>query len=170
MKYHWDEFLEEGDTLYTYMIHNFDDMFDGDTIKHFDIIDEYYGNINYGELVYNEYDIDIQKDLIPWIRKEFEEGKLIDKNLWKPFRDYNLVDAYYGYRNLFIFKHYYCQLAMESYCEIDRCKYCKNKDDIQPHFCLSIYGWKEDKYDKLKPWDIIIPIDNIIPEKYWIIQ
>jgi hypothetical protein len=64
MKYRWDDFLEEGQILYNYMTNNFENMFDGNQIKHFDIINEYYGNINYGEKIYNEYADDIQKELI----------------------------------------------------------------------------------------------------------
>ncbi len=168
MKYHWDDFLKEGNILYNYMIQRFDDMIYMELIKHFDIIDEHFGNINYGERVYNEYNIDIQKELIPWIRKEHQKGRLFDNTLWKPFRDYNLVDMYYGYRKLFQYKNYYFQLSMESYCELDDCIYCEDKDNIQPHFCLAIYGWKEDNYDKLKPWDKEIPINNIILDKYWV--
>ena len=167
MKYRWDEFLKEGEILYNYMINNFENMFDKSIIKHFDIIDEYYGNINYGEKVYNIYAEDIQKELIHWIKKEKQSGKLFDSTFWKPIRDYNLVDMYYGYKKLFQFEHYYFQLAMESYCELIDCKYCNDKDDITPHFCLSIYGWKEDNYNKLKPWNVNIPVNNIVSDIYW---
>ena len=37
MLHFWKQFLVEGDKLYEYLINNFDDMFDGDKIKHFDI-------------------------------------------------------------------------------------------------------------------------------------
>ncbi len=165
MKYRWDDFLEEGQILYNYMTNNFENMFDGNQIKHFDIIDEYYGNINYGEKIYNEYADDIQKEIIPWIKNEKQLGKLFDCTLWKPFRDYNLVDMYYGYKYLFQFKQYYFQLAMETYCEILECDYCK--DEGNPHFCLSLYGWKENNYNKLKPWNLSIPINNIVSDTRW---
>lgn len=35
--YRWEEFLEEGDALYDYMTNNFEKMFDGESIKHFEI-------------------------------------------------------------------------------------------------------------------------------------
>ncbi len=40
MNYDWIRFLEKGDKLFNYMINNFDDMFDNNIIKHFDIRDE----------------------------------------------------------------------------------------------------------------------------------
>jgi hypothetical protein len=178
MLYRWDEFLEEGEQLHNYMINNFDNMFDENKIKHFSIRDDYYANINYGKNIMIEYNKDIQIELIPWIRKEFKEGRLFNKEFWKPFRDYNLVDMFYGYKYLFQYKHYYFQLAMETYCELyyDEpypCKYCDNlnEDDISPHFCLELYGWIDNKYDKLQPWNrILIPENNIIPETYWNIK
>jgi len=171
MLYRWDEFIEEGDELYMYMFNNFQLMFDDKIIKHFDIRDNYYNNINYGKQIYDEYSDDIQKVLVDWIQIEFKENRLFDKTQWKPFRDYNLIDMYYGYKYLFQYKHYYFQLTMETYCEIEGCLYCKDKDDINPHFCLELYGWKDDKYDKLQPWNkILLTTNNIIPEKYWLVQ
>lgn len=155
-------------------------MFDNDKIKHFEIIDGVYRHIKDTEEMTEEYSDEIQKELIPWIRKEFEEKKLFDKTLWKPFRDQScLSHMYYGYRRLFNYKEYIFQLAMQSYCELDECKYCNHTKDNyfsiccenSKHFCLALYGWKEEDSNILQPYkDNIIPNDNIMPEIHWIRQ
>jgi hypothetical protein len=174
MKFCWDRFLKEGEELFNYMIHNFDDMFDGNKIKHFDIRYEYIYDEGTQEIK-ERYGEDIQKELIPWIKKEFESNELINSTSWKPFRDqYTLSDMYFGYRKLFQFKHYYFQLAMESECDLDDCKYCindTNKIIFSPHFCLALYGWKDESSDILQPYNKVkIPLDNIMPESDWVYQ
>jgi hypothetical protein len=71
---------------------------------------------------------------------------------------------YLGYRKLFRYRHYIFQLSMES-------KYSKSnyiESVIIPHFCLALYGWKEDNSDMLQPYgDTIIPIDNIMSQEHW---
>lgn len=146
----WDRFLVEGEVLFKYMKDNFNDMLDGDDkIKHFDIRDEIcydYGSQELKQL----YDIELQKRLVPWIKKEFEENRLFDKTLWRPFRDvYTITDMYLGYRKLFPFRPdyetypellentilrpetnikgtYYFQLTIDAECDEETCSDCIN--------------------------------------------
>ena len=151
----WNRLKREGETLYDYLIHNYDKLFDGDNIKHCYIRDGIYSHIANTDEIYEKYGQDIQLELLPWIQNEFNENRIFDKTLWKPFRDsYTLYHMYLGYRKLFRYKHYIFQLSMESV--------------ITPHFCLALYGWKEDNSDMLQPYrDTIIPIDNIMSQEHW---
>jgi hypothetical protein len=176
----WPRFLIEGDNLYDYMIHNFDTMFEDDTIiKHFQLRDGIYRGLENLEELTSNYGEDIQKNLIPWIKKEKEENRLFDKTLWKPFRDqYNFSEMYYGYKKLFQYKHYYFQLVMESECIDENCKYCIASGAVNsisiilnPHFGLALYGWKAKDSDMLQQnTDIKIPDDNMMAERHWIMQ
>ncbi len=170
MKESWKKFLEEGDILYNYMITNFENMFDGDTIKYFCVFDGIYRCIADTDKITEEHGNDIEKELIPWIRKERDEGRLFDKTLWKPFRNQRmLLDMYYGYRILFTYKEYIFQLAVEDYCDF----YENNNNRIDDHACffLALYGWKKEGSNLLQPYrDSIIPEDNIMPEEHWLYQ
>ncbi len=169
MKESWKRFLEEGEILYNYMITTFEKMFDGNTIKYFCIINGIYRNIKDTDNITEEYGNEIEQILIPWIRKEHQEGRLFDKTLWKPFRNQiQLLDMYYGYRILFTYKEYIFQLAIEDYCDFDE----NNKRiDDRACFLLALYGWKENDSNMLQPYkDSIIPDDNIMPEEHWIHQ
>ena len=42
MEYSWKKFLIEGDRLYNVLIANFENLLDGDLVKHFDIRDGIY--------------------------------------------------------------------------------------------------------------------------------
>ncbi len=152
MLHFWKQFLIEGDELYNYLINNLDDMFDGDKIKHFDIRCQYNSLFNSQELrnEYKLYITDIEYTLIHWIKKEKDNNRLFDRELWKPFRDtYTLNDMYNGYRYLFQYKHFYFQLIMETCCIehfiIEQCKYCNkdNEDDDTPHFKLTLFSFEE---------------------------
>ena len=171
MTYKWEEFLIQGDILYNYMINNFENMFDSDKIiKHFHIRPGLFEIGWYDADEINEkYGDDIQKELIPWIRKEFETNRLFDKNKWKPFRDQDaFVDMYLGYRIMFPYKHYYFQLAIDDFC--GDCIYCKNNEN-RTHFQLSLWGWKEENKERLQPDDnFLVSPDNIIPDWYWEIK
>jgi hypothetical protein len=161
MSYLWEEFLEEGKELFNYMTQNFDTMIDNnEIIKHFNIT---YGicdlkdhakelNKNCGE--------EIQKELICWIKKELKEGRLFDNNNWKPFRDDIYIEyMHLGYKNIFEYKNYYLQPALDDWCGI--CKYCTaDNDDNRIHFELALYGWKDDGRFKILQ-------DNTLPEIFW---
>jgi hypothetical protein len=177
MKYLWERFLKEGEALHTILTTNFDSLIDGNTIKHFFIIEGMYRSIANVDLIAIEMGDDIEKALLPWIKKEYEEGRLIDKTLWRPFHDAtSIVTMYYGYRKLFRYDKYIFQLAMETDCIADICEYCNPTDDLTPwrlsengqHFSLSLYGWKDDDSNMLQPGKYtVIPEDDIMPDKDW---
>lgn len=165
--FYWDRFLLEGEELFNYMIHNFDTMLDGDIVKHFDIRSGHYGYDTEADEINEKYAVDIQKNMVKWIKNEFEENKLFDKNNWKPFRDQDLLNyMYLGYRKMFQYKQYYFQLAIENMCGI--CDYCKIKNEDRTHFELALYGWKDENSEKLQPYDSFVNLcDNMMTEKYW---
>jgi hypothetical protein len=167
---HWDKFLVEGDILYNYMLNNFENMFDGDSkIKHFDIVCGLFALTEYIDEIKEQYNDDIQKELILWIKKELEENRLFQKDSWKPFRDPDLIIyMFFGYRKMFQYKNYYFQLSLSTDCEYnDECEYCKNKENTR-HFGLAFYGWKDINKEKLQPDNLLfVPSDNIIPESFW---
>lgn len=172
--YMWSSFLEEGDILYNYLVNNFEELFDGNKIKHFGFRDGIYLNTLDNDKMNATYGKDIQIDLIPWIRTELKQNRLFKKELWKPFRDqWHLSEMYYGYRKLFQYKHYYLQLAMETSCSLDECEYCALFDDDynyknSKHFKLALYGWKDDNSVMLQPHcKVKITSDNIMIEKNW---
>lgn len=162
----WDRFLKEGGVLFDWMIYNYETMFDGDKIKHFDIRYGTYSVMDSEEEVKLLYGNEIEKALIPWINNEYQSGRLFEKTNWKPFRDqYLLTRMYFGYKYSFNFKNYYLQLALEFACGI--CEYCK-KGEPRIHFEVALYGWKEPEKENIQPDDVVpIPQDNIIPEWYW---
>lgn len=142
----WNRLKREGETLYDYLIHNYDTLFDGDNIKHCYIRDGIYCNIADTDEIYKKYGQDIQLELLHWIRNEFNENRIFDRILWKTYRCiYNYNQMYLGYKNLFHYKHNIFQLSMESECSDFNCKYCIDYIDsmepiITPHFCLTQYG------------------------------
>jgi hypothetical protein len=167
----WGKFLKQGDVLFDYMIHNFDFMFDNGSIKHFII---WYGIrdlMSTCEDIEEEHGTEIQKELLPWILKEHEEGRLFDKANWKPFRDSDIMTTMYlGYNKMFQYKEYYFQLTLDDWCDKTlQCYYCQRGEyKNKTHFQLAMYGWKKEGTDKLQPDNrVSIPPDNIMPECYW---
>jgi hypothetical protein len=166
----WKEIVKENNKLFDYMTANFQSMYDGDLIvKHFEIRYEYTNDSGSKEIM-NKHGDNIQKELIPWIYKEYREHRLFDTTNWMPFRDsYNHRWSYLGYKILFNFQNYYFKLGIEEQCDIKGCVYCQNNEN-QIHFQLKIYGWKENENDTfLKPfYNRPVPSNNIIPDKDWI--
>lgn len=165
----WDDFIEEGDKLFEYMLHNFDSMFDnsGTTVKHFNAIPGTYTSIDHTDEIIDAYREDIQKKLIVWIKNELDINELFEKEYWKPFRDESMLSCMYlGYRKLFVYKQYFFQLALEPEC-MD-CGYCDNNEKPY-HFELVYYGYKENEDDKfLLPFRYIEVLENnIICKFYW---
>jgi hypothetical protein len=171
----WPRFVKEGDFLYDYLINNFNKLLDNDKIIHFYIRDGIYYGIDNTERIKENYGNDIEKELVIWIKKEYQENCLFNRDFWKPFRDQEtLSDMYNGYRKLFQYKEYYFQLAMESECGDYNCKYCKEyqinsiEPIITPLFCLTLYGWKNKDSEMLQPYKhTIIPIDNLMCDLDW---
>ena len=165
----WEEIVKENNKLFDYMTQNFESMLEGDEIvKHFEIRYEHSRDLGSEEIMKNHGN-DIQKELNPWIRKEFIEHLLFNSTNWKPFRDgYNHNWTYLGYKVLFVFQKYYFQLALEEQCAKEGCKYCQNNEN-EIHFQLIICGWKENENDTfLSPYENfpVLP-NNIMPEYYW---
>lgn len=151
--------------MFGYMLHNLDAMFDGDTIvKHFDIFDGSWqiDSDEIKELVGAE----IPKDLLPWIKKEAEEARLLNHMNWKPFRDPScLTSMYLGYKKMYHYKQYYFQLSLLSLC--GECEYCA-KGESRIHFELAYYGYKEEYEVNLHPYNhyVVLP-DMMMTENYW---
>ena len=168
----WHEHLRSADKSFESMVENFEEMFiDDKKIRYFRIRDGTYGVIGDSYELYKKYGEQIQKLLIPWIKCEKEEGRLFQKEHWKPFRDSDsCFETYVGYRKMFQFKKYYLQLILDiNRCKLKRslCVLCKNHEY---HLCFGVAycGWKEDGYEKLQPDDFVaIPSDNMMPFWYW---
>jgi hypothetical protein len=169
LKY-WNEHVQEGEQSYEYLITNFHKMFDGDTIKHFNIRYVTPQTIIYIDDIKEKYINELQKELIPWINIEFECGRLTNKNNWKPFRDrYSIELMYLGYNKLFQYKQYYFQLVIESdiWDCVENCPYCIENESLT-HFELALYGWKDEEFEKIQPDNnYIVSSDNMMPEKDW---
>lgn len=168
----WKAFLEKGDNLYVYMIHNYHNMFDGNNIKHFNLEELYQGGTLYGEDFFLEYKNDIHSNVCLWIKNEFEEKELLNKMLWKPFHcSDNPNNMYYGYRKLFRYKNYYFQLSIGETCFADECIYCKRRNSSMLdviHFYLLLYGWVTDNSINLMPYhNLTLEENNLISEYYW---
>jgi hypothetical protein len=169
--YNWKSVAKEGNELFEYLIQNYYNMLDGeDKIKHFDVGFGWYWLIGDAFKIKMKDSDEIQHELIPWIKREFNEGELFKKKNWKPFRNQDtIIYMFLGYKRLFQFKHYYFQLTLSSDCENDtiNCKYCQ-KEDYGNHFGVALYGWKDINYDKLQPVNVLhILEDNMIPESHW---
>ena len=163
----WKEFIEEGNEIYNYMINNFNDMIDDTTIRHFDIEYGPYDMISHVDDIKKKYFYDIQKEIIPWIKKESKA--LFEYDNWMPFRDSDVLTIMFlGYRKMFFFKQYMFQLTMRLVCDSGTCEDCKLVDYISTiHFRVALYGWKDDN-NKIHPEDLFIPLeDNIMPDSYW---
>jgi hypothetical protein len=161
----WIKFVNEGKLLFNFMFHNFTFMFDGDSsIKHFNIESDLYGlNIDkLNELYFN----DIQKNLIEWIKNEYDRNQLTNPIYWKPFRTVDYVDIYLGYRYMFVYNEYYFQLSLRAWCS--GCNYCETeKSEI--HFNLTYYGSKENSNDMfLQPYNrYVVSPDNTMTNHFW---
>jgi hypothetical protein len=164
----YNEVIKKEDEILNSMTIHFQSMFDGNFIKHFEI--RYEGTCDLGsQEIIDKYGLSIQKELIPWIYREYKENRLFNKTNWKLFHDkYNYSFIFLGYKILFNFEKYYFQLGIEEECDTNNCKYCQNNEN-ELHFQLIICGWKENENDIfLKPYTNfpILP-NNIMPELYW---
>ena len=169
--YNWKAVAEEGDELFEYLIHNYDTMLEGDeTVKHFDVGFGWYWLMGDALKIKTQYSGEIQCELVPWIKKEFNKGELFRIDNWKPFRDQDtIIFMFLGYKKLFQFKHYYFQLTISSRCENNTsiCTYCE-KGDYGRHFGVALYGWKDINHVNLQPVNVLhILDDNMIPDSYW---
>jgi hypothetical protein len=171
----WEELVKEGEMLFDYMISNFENMIDGESnIKHFDIENGDYGFTCYVDEIKEKYYDDIQKNLIIWIKKEFDTNELFINNNWKPFRDPELITCMFlGYKKMFQFDKYMFQLILKTDCDNEECdcrigKKRRNITDNTIHFGLTFYGWIDDRYSTLQPYNILtMSADMSMPAKLW---
>jgi hypothetical protein len=174
-KYGWnlDRFEEEGDILFKYMLQDFDNMFDGkNKIKHFDIISGVNDLRTYVCHIKKQYRKDIERDLIQWIQKEFENNDLFQPTNWRPFREqFIFTSMFLGYRKMFQYNQYMFQLSLSDWCQdCCSCNYCKEDIDDKEciHFYLAFYGWKDDNNTKLQPYNHPdLSEENRLPESFW---
>jgi hypothetical protein len=169
-----EQLLKRGNELYQAMISNFDEIFDGDHIRHFRV--RSIGVYDLGsEKVMEEHGDNIKKELLLWIDNEYKGGDLFVISNWRMCHDrYSSSYMYIGYKKLFQFKNYYFGLLFNTICmkDIKDCIYCMKHEygktfDKEYHFQLLLYGWKgkdgifhgNKKFVNLE--------SNTISENYW---
>ena len=172
----WRVAAEECDKLFEDFLPHYKNMLDGeDKIKHFSMGGGWWSLRDHVDKIREEIKDDIQRELVPWIKNEFQKNYLINIENWRPFRDfYLIVDVYLGYKKLFQYKHYVFQLILLYECDGDSdtciCKYCEN-GEYTPHFGVILFGWRDINYEKLQPENILTVLDdNMVPEWYWAIK
>jgi hypothetical protein len=168
----WDKFLLEGDVLFKYMVRDFKSMINSQVIKDFEIEDSI-NRVSIDDIdVHSEvYKNDIHSLLLPWIQAEYKSGRLFEKGLWRPVRDWQCLSFHgLGYRILFQYKNYYFQLCIVSYEFIEQYE-LDNKginENNSVYFSLAFIGWKNEGSDKLQPGNRhCIPPDNVMPDVFW---
>lgn len=158
---------KDGEELYEYFIHHFDDLFEPTgAIRRFNMRYTWYDTMPFYEEVYKRCGKKVHREIILWIREEQRTGRLFDKKLWKPCLDQDSFHSiYYGYRKLFFFHDFfYFQLIIEHN------NYDTTNREIKSCIVLQagLYGWKEKGTDSMKPHDtIIMEKDMMIPDRYW---
>ena len=165
----WEEFVEEGNELYNYMINNFNDMIDDKSIRHFDVEIGRYHMLRYIDDVKDTYFYDIQKEIIPWIKKEASK-ELFKYDNWMPFRDPDVLTIMFlGYRKMFQFKQYIFQLTITADCNNETCDNCKLGEPFATkHFSVALYGWREENKVNIQPSDSMpLSEDNIMSDSSW---
>lgn len=162
--------IKEGEDLYSYLFNNYHNMIDGNVIKHFNIGYVSSCVMGYNHDIKDTYKNELEQELLPWIKIEYEEDRLLQKSNWRPFNDrFNAHYMYLGYNKLFRYKQYYFQLTINTaLCEsCEDCKYCNN-ESTRTHFELALYGWVDEKFKKLQPDDkYIVLSDDMMPLKDW---
>ena len=149
---YWDRFLREGEELYNYMIKNILSMIDDNNMNHFDIKPDY-SNLEVDcSIIIKEHGDDIKKELVKWIKQEYNNKTFFDDQMWSPWRDPQFESfMILGYRKLFQYKHYYFILCIDCGCDIINCQYCIDDDNDNIHFELLLYGWDKNIYDTIRP-------------------
>jgi hypothetical protein len=166
----WENIAKEGDELFDYLIHNYKNMFDKEEkIKHFDIDIGWFMLFEESREVKEKYNDEIQRELVPWIKKEFQNNELFKIENWKPFRNQHIyTHMYLGYRKLFQYKQYIFQLSLLSRCYNNIPTFSNEKKIMGAIFELQLCGWKEINHEKLQPANIITILDdNIVPKSFW---
>lgn len=167
----WDRYLKYAAEDFAYMKNHIDELL-GEYIYHFSIRNYRWWVDRYDEQNINEsYLLDLEEEMLPWITKEKEEGRLLDPTQWKPFSEgYECARMYLGYRHLFRFKSFYIQLTLQSRCDYYFCVVC-DLDDPDPrpvdtHFIAFIYGSQEGDQYRIRN-NRLVYIDGMIPDEQW---
>lgn len=165
----WIKFIQQGKIFFSSMLLNYNFMIDTEIFSnHFSIFDGVWP-IDSDEVL-ETHGTEIQKELLPWIQKEYDSGHLFQYEYWRSFRDPSTITrSFFGYKRMFQYKHHYFQLSIEIGCDTYKsCSYCP-KTRMPVHFELAYYGWKDEKYSMLQPNNHIpIPMDDMImPESEW---
>jgi hypothetical protein len=167
----WIVFLEQEKVFLNFLTDNYESMFDGDTINHFDIYTADWGlDQDDIDILKEQYGTEIQKELIGWISQEMKTSALFDQNNWRPFRDsYLIVTMREGYRKLFIYKNFCFQLCIDDECE-EECVICSQTHIYHAiHFGLIFHGWLSNEHNKVLPKkQITILSDYSYPEDLWL--
>ena len=109
----WNGCIREVNYMYVHLCEHFDDMLDGDRVRHFNIDCGDMSMWGYYEEVAEKYGEEIHRDLVPWIREEARSGQIFQSSNWKPFRKpYLYTSCYAGYRKFFQYGKYTFQLTM----------------------------------------------------------
>lgn len=170
LKHGWEKLIKEGESLFDYMIHNFETLLDNETkIKHFDIENGQCGLQEYTDEIKEKYFNDIQPELIKWIKCESDTKDLFDYNNWKPFRDPEFIlYMFLGYNKIFQYDKYIFLLSLKTDCDNEECECHKTERKNTVHFGLTFFGWKDDRYAKLQPYNTFItPTGIYMPNSWW---
>lgn len=169
----WNEFLAIGKRLFQKMIQTYDTMMEGDTVvKHFHIRTAGYRaqNPDIIDALYEAHGEAIQKELVPWIRKENANHMLFSPVNWKPVQDfYEYHWMYMGYRKVFRYQQFYFQLVLDDDICDEECSFCHGTE-WKRHTCfqLALLGWKDDTDENMMPYkELAIPSNNLIPYSLW---
>jgi len=160
----WKIVAEEGQDLFDGLIRKFENMFDGeDKVKHFDVGYRWCRLRDAADEIREKYSNQIQRELVQWIKKEFQTNELFKIENWKPYRNpYEIEFMFLGYRKLFQYKHCIFQLILLYDCDMYNCKYC-DKEDYGGHFSVVLYSVRDINVHSVLD-------DNIIPESDWVIK
>lgn len=173
----WDKFIIQGKKYYKYMIENFHTMISDISIPHLDIRPGTYNLIDEHDLIQMQFGQEIEKQLLKWIKNEFNDARLFKEDWWKPFRNTEHLSCMsLGYKKMFIFSpndksvdqinKYFFQLSLERVCEED-CITC-NGTNRDIHFNLLLYGWTSNNSNLIYPDEkYIISNDEMMPKEYW---
>lgn len=181
----WERFIIEGDRLFAYMTSCYERLIDNDKgkIKHFYLRDDAIHDKG-TQAIRDQYNKELEQELLIWIRNEHASGRLFQKDLWQPVCDsYLLTHMYLGYKKTFQFKHYVFQLVLQADCDLDDCLDCYLDDCYleectngctseecvcMNHFSLAYLGWYVEGKHALQPYNkIVLEENHMLPEWYW---
>lgn len=155
-----EKFKKQTAEWFAYFTNKYDTMLTNSHIAHFDIVPGV-RCIDVDEIK-ESYIKEIEKELILWIKAEFESGDLSNITNWEFESEVNsITNMILCYKKkVFIYGKYYFELILINECEeFTTCPDCNtvNKRYIPTvHFSLAYYGWKEEGKIGLMPYDYII--------------